>query len=100
MQAPDLLLVAVAVFALGVTLACALVPVMPIVAGIYRGQGSQGAAYGIYNTFYSLGLAAGPFAGAILVARWSFSAIFLATSAVLAAAGVLTWAVIGRLHWR
>ncbi|WP_332450362.1 MFS transporter [Methanoculleus sp.] len=100
MQAPDLLLVAVAVFALGVTLSCALVPVMPIVAGIYRGQGSQGAAYGIYNTFYSLGLAAGPFAGAILVARWSFSAIFLATSAVLAAAGVLTWAVIGRLHWR
>ncbi|MFA7199039.1 MAG: MFS transporter [Methanoculleus sp.] len=100
MQAPDLLLVAVAVFALGVALSCALVPVMPIMAGIYRDRGSQGAAYGIYNTFYSLGLAAGPFAGAVLVVRWSLPAIFLATSAVLAVAGLLTWAVIGRLHWR
>jgi len=100
MQAPNLLLVAAAVFALGVTLSCALVPVMPIMAEIYRDQGSQGAAYGIYNTFYSLGLAAGPFVGAVLTGRWPLPAIFLATSAVLAAAGVLGWAVIGRLHWR
>ncbi|WP_243670920.1 MFS transporter [Methanoculleus chikugoensis] len=52
----------------GARLSCAIVPVMPILAGIYRDHGSQGAAYGIYNTFYSLGLAAGPFAGAPLSA--------------------------------
>ncbi len=100
MQAPTLVLVAVAVFALGVTLSCALVPVMPIMAGIYRDQGSQGAAYGMYNTFFSVGLSVGPFAGAVLAGRWALPTIFLLQAAALAVVGVLGWPVIGRLGWR
>lgn len=100
MQAQTLVLATAAVFALGVALSCALVPVMPILAGIYRDHGSQGAAYGMYNTFYSAGLSVGPFAGAFLAGRWPLPAMFFATSAVLVVAGALGWAVIGRLHWR
>ncbi|WP_292520971.1 MFS transporter [Methanoculleus sp.] len=100
MQAPTLALVAVAVFMLGVTLSCALVPVMPILAGIYRDHGSQGAAYGIYNTLYSVGLAAGPFAGAALSGRWPLPAIFLLQAGLLGIMGVLGWLAIERLHWR
>ncbi|MBP7410452.1 MAG: MFS transporter [Methanoculleus sp.] len=100
MQAPSLPLIAAAVFVLGVALSSAMVPVMPILAGIYRGRGSQGAAYGIYNTFYSLGLAAGPFAGAAIVGRWSLSAVFLLQATVLAVIGVFIRLAIGRLHWR
>lgn len=100
MQAETLLLTAAAIFALGVALSCALVPVMPILAGIYRGRGSQGAAYGMYNTFFSVGLSAGPFAGAVLAGRWPLPAIFLLQAAVLAVTGVLGWLVIGRLRWR
>ncbi|MCM2465530.1 MFS transporter [Methanoculleus oceani] len=100
MQAPTLVLVAAAVFALGITLSCALVPAMPILADIYRGQGSQGAAYGMYNTFFSVGLSAGPFAGAILAGRLPLPAIFLLQAAVLVVMGALGWLVIGRLGWR
>jgi len=99
-EAPALPLVAAAVFALGIALSCALVPVMPIMAGIYRGQGSQGAAYGIYNTFFSVGLSAGPFAGAVIAGRWPLSAVFLLQATALAVTGVLGWLAIGRLHWR
>jgi hypothetical protein len=58
-QAPTLALATVAVFVLGVALSFALVPVMPVLAAIYRGRVSQGAAYGIYGTFYSLALRLG-----------------------------------------
>lgn len=100
MQAPTLVLLIAAIFALGVALSCALVPAMPILAGIYRGRGSQGAAYGMYNTFFSVGLSAGPFAGAILAGRWPLPVIFLLQAAVLAVMGALGWLVIGRLGWR
>ncbi|NLB01143.1 MAG: MFS transporter [Methanomicrobiales archaeon] len=90
-QAPTLLLTVAAVFMLGVGLSCAIVPVMPILAGIYRDRGSQGAAYGIYNTFYSLGLAAGPFAGAVLIGRLSLSVLFLLQAGGLAIIGVAGW---------
>ncbi len=100
MQASSLPLIAAAVFTLGVALSSAMVPVMPILAGIYRGRGSQGAAYGIYNTFYSLGLAAGPLVGAGIVGRWPLSAVFLLQATVLAVIGVLCWLAIGRLRWR
>ena len=100
MQAQTLVLVAAAVFVLGVALGSSLVPTMPILAGIYRDRGSQGAAYGMYNTFFSVGLSAGPFAGAVLVGRWPLPAIFLLQAAVLAVTGVLGWLVIGRLGWR
>ncbi|WP_214020486.1 MFS transporter [Methanoculleus sp.] len=100
MQAETLVLAAAAVFALGAALSCALVPTMPILAGIYRGRGSQGAAYGMYNTFFSVGLSAGPFAGAVLAGRWPLPAIFLLQAAVLAATGALGLLIIGRLAWR
>jgi DHA1 family multidrug resistance protein-like MFS transporter len=99
-QAPALMLTVAAVFVLGVFLSCALVPVMPILSGIYRDHGSQGAAYGIYNTFYSVGLAAGPFAGAALLGSLPLPAIFLSQAVFLAIVGVLIWILIGRLHWR
>ncbi|WP_292365185.1 MULTISPECIES: MFS transporter [unclassified Methanoculleus] len=100
MQAETLMHATAAVFALGVALSCALVPAMPILAGIYRGRGSQGAAYGMYNTFFSVGLSAGPFAGAVIAARWPLSAIFLLQATVLAAMGALGLLIIGRLGWR
>ncbi len=99
-QAPTLLLATAAVFVLGVALSCAIAPVMPILAGIYRGGGSQGAAYGMYNTFYSLGLAVGPFAGAALAGRWPLPAIFLLQAGVLAVVGAAGWLVAGRAGWR
>ncbi|PKL57093.1 MAG: MFS transporter [Methanomicrobiales archaeon HGW-Methanomicrobiales-6] len=100
MQGETLLLTAAAIFALGVALSCALVPAMPILAGIYRGRGSQGAAYGMYNTFFSVGLSAGPFAGAVLAGRWPLPVLFLLQAGVLAVMGVLGWFVVGRLRWR
>ena len=100
MRAPTLALVAVAVFVLGVTLSCVVVSVVPILSGIYRNHGSQGAAYGIYNTLYSVGLSVGPFVGAGLAARLPLPAIFLLQAAVLTVMGVLGWFVIGRLGWR
>ncbi len=100
MQAETLMLATAAVFALGAALSCALVPTMPILAGIYRGRGSQGAAYGLYNTFFSVGLSAGPFAGAAIAARWPLPAIFLLQAAVLGVMGTLGLLIIGRLGWR
>ena len=99
-QAPSLALVAAAILALGITLSCALVPMMPIMSGIYHDQGSQGVAYGMYNTFFSIGLAAGPFAGAALSGRYPLTAIFLLQAGVLAVMGVLGCLLIGRLGWR
>jgi multidrug resistance protein len=99
-QAPTLLLATAAVFVLGVALSCALVPVMPLLARIYRSGGSQGAAYGIYNTFYSLGLAVGPFAGAALSGRWPLPVIFLLQAGVLVIVGAAGWLAAGRAGWR
>ena len=96
MQAPTLLLTVAAVFMLGVGLSCSIVPVMPILAGIYRDHGSQGAAYGIYNTFYSLGLAVGPFAGAALIGRLSLPVLFLLQAGGLAIIGAAGWFAAGR----
>lgn len=95
-QAPTLILTTAAVFVLGVALSCAIVPVMPILAGIYRDHGSQGAAYGIYNTFYSLGLAAGPFAGAALIGRVPLPVLFLLQAIGLAITGAAGWFAAGR----
>jgi DHA1 family multidrug resistance protein-like MFS transporter len=69
-------------------------------AGIYRAQGSQGVAYGIYNTFYSIGLALGPFAGAALLSHCPLSAIFLLQGLVLGVVGMFGCFLIGRLGWR
>ncbi len=100
MQAPTLPLVAAAILTLGITLSSALVPVMPIMASIYRDQGSQGVAYGMYNTFYSIGLTAGPFAGAALLGHHPLTVIFLLQAGVLGVIGVFEYLLIGRLGWR
>jgi DHA1 family multidrug resistance protein-like MFS transporter len=100
MQAGALPLTAAAVFVLGIALSCAIVPVMPLLADIYRDHGSQGAAYGIYNTFFAVGLSAGPFAGAVLAGRWPLPAIFLGLAAFLGVTGVLSWVAFGRLGRR
>lgn len=99
-QAPSLALVAAAILMLGITLSCALVPMMPIMSGIYHNQGSQGVAYGMYNTFFSVGLSVGPFAGAALSGRYPLTAIFMLQAGVLAIMGVLGCLAIGRLTWR
>lgn len=99
-HAPTLPLIVAAILALGMTLGSALVPVMPVMAGIYRAQGSQGVAYGIYNTFYSIGLALGPFAGAALLSHCPLSAIFLLQGLVLGVVGMFGCFLIGRLGWR
>lgn len=100
MQAPTLVLIAAAIFVLGAALGSSLVPMMPILADIYRGRRSQGAAYGMYNTFFSAGLSIGPFAGAVLVGRWPLPTIFLVQAAILVVIGTLGWFAIGRLAWR
>ncbi|KLK89182.1 MFS transporter [Methanoculleus sediminis] len=100
MQAGALPLTAVAVFVLGIALSCALVPTMPLLADIYRDHGSQGAAYGMYNTFFAVGLSAGPFAGAILAGRWPLPAIFLLLAGFLGVTGILSWLAVGKLAWR
>ncbi|HOB18178.1 MAG TPA: MFS transporter [Candidatus Methanoculleus thermohydrogenotrophicum] len=100
MHAPTLPLVTAAIVALGVTLSSALVPVMPIMASIYRDQGSQGVAYGMYNTFFSIGLSTGPFAGAALLGRYPLATIFLLQAGVLGIIGVLEYLLIGKLGWR
>lgn len=73
---------------------------MPIMASIYRGQDSQGVAYGMYNTFFSVGLSIGPFAGAALLSRYSLPAIFLLQAGVLGVIGMLGCFLFGRLGWR
>jgi MFS transporter, DHA1 family, multidrug resistance protein len=98
MQPLSLVPVAVIVSLLGVTLALALVPVMPLLAGLYRSQGSQGVAYGIFNTLFSVGLAAGPFAGAVLVTAVSLPAIFIGHALLLMVAGVAGYAVMTSGH--
>ena len=100
MQAPTLSLVAAAILALGMTLGSALVPAMPIMADLYRDQGSQGAAYGMYNTFFSVGLALGPFAGAAILGHFPLPVIFLLQALVLGGMGALGCLAIGRLGWR
>ncbi|MDN7012409.1 MFS transporter [Methanoculleus sp. FWC-SCC3] len=100
MQAGVIPLTAAAVFVLGIALSCAVVPTMPLLADIYRDHGSQGAAYGMYNTFFAIGLSAGPFTGAVLADRWPLAAIFLLLAAFLGVTGILSWLAFGRLAWR
>lgn len=99
-QAPTLPLVIVGILMLGVALSAALVPVMPMMANIYRDRDSQGIAYGVYNTFFSIGLSAGPFAGAVLLRQISLPTIFLLQAGVLGTIGMLEYLLIRRLEWR
>ncbi len=87
MLAPDFLAVAGAILLLGFTLSVALIPTLPLMADLYRGEDAQGVAYGVYNSFFSVGLALGPFAGALLVGLLAIGDIFMLSAVLLAAAG-------------
>ena len=89
--APTLPLTAGALALLGIPISCVLSPTLPLLGDLYggRGGGSRGFAYGAYNTLFSAGLALGPFAGGLLVARLSLPATLLGHAALLAAVGVL-----------
>ncbi|WP_128693422.1 MFS transporter [Methanoculleus taiwanensis] len=100
MAMPDLLLVAVAVSLMGITLSLALIPTMPLIADLYRGEGAQGIAFGIYNTFFSVGLAVGPFAGALLTGLLLPRTLFLFHAAFLAVTGVFGFFMLRNAHFR
>jgi DHA1 family multidrug resistance protein-like MFS transporter len=86
--APDLLIVAGAVLLLGFTLSIALIPTLPLMADLYRGEGAQGVAYGVYNSFFSVGLALGPFAGALLANLLAVGSILFLSAVLLTGAGM------------
>ena len=94
---PTLLLTA-AVFALvGCTISFVLSPMMPLLSDMYGSGaegGSQGFAYGVYNTLFSLGLALGPFAGGLAITTFSFPATLYGHAVLLFAAGLLCFAFI------
>jgi multidrug resistance protein len=89
---PTLLLTA-AVFALiGCTISFVLSPMMPMLSDLYGSGvkgGSQGFAYGVYNTLFSLGLALGPVAGGLAITHFSFPVTFYGQAVLLCAAGLL-----------
>ncbi len=89
MMMPDLPLIAVAVSLMGITLSLALIPTMPLMADLYRDEGAQGIAFGIYNTLFSVGLAVGPFAGALLAGLLLPRTIFLSYATLLAVMGIV-----------
>jgi MFS transporter, DHA1 family, multidrug resistance protein len=63
---------------------------MPYVAALYGGSGpdsSQGFAYGLFNTVYSIGLAAGPLLGGMVISFTSIPVtLFMFTFALIAVA--------------
>jgi DHA1 family multidrug resistance protein-like MFS transporter len=91
MQVSSIASISVIISLLGITLAFALVPMLPLMAGLYRSQGSQGMAYGVFNTFFSVGLAIGPFAGALLVTTFSLPAIFTGHALLIIAVGLASY---------
>jgi MFS family permease len=103
MLMPSLVLTA-AVFALiGCTISCVLSPMMPLLSDLYGSGvdgGSQGFAYGVYNTLFSLGLALGPFLGGLAITTFSFPDTLYGHAVLLFAAGLLCFAFIktARIH--
>lgn len=97
MLMPSLLLSA-GVFALiGCTVSFVLSPMMPLQSDLYGSGvegGSQGFAYGVYNTLFSLGLALGPFLGGLAITTFSFPATLYGHAVLLFAAGLLCFAFI------
>ncbi len=98
--APELLVVAGAVLLLGFTLSIALIPTLPLMADLYRGEGAQGVAYGVYNSFFSVGLALGPFAGALLANLLAVGSILFLSAVLLAAAGTAGLLAVPAMRFR
>jgi len=91
MQAGSILLVAVIISLLGVTLSFALIPVMPLIAELYcRGgrRGSEGIAYGVFNSLYSVGLAVGPLLAASLISAYSLPVILSGHAMLILIVGI------------
>jgi DHA1 family multidrug resistance protein-like MFS transporter len=94
MLMPTMVLTA-GVFALiGCTISFVLSPMMPLLSDLYGSGaegGSQGFAYGVYNTLFSLGLALGPFAGGLAITSFSFPLTLYGQAALLCVTGLLCY---------
>lgn len=98
MLMPTLLLTAVVFALIGCTISCVLSPMMPLLSDLYGSSvegGSQGFAYGVYNTLFSMGLALGPFVGGLAITAFSFSDTMFGQALLLLVAGVLCLAFLG-----
>jgi MFS family permease len=94
---PTLLLTALVFALIGCTISFVLSPMMPLLSDLYGSGvdgGSQGFAYGVYNTLFSLGLALGPFAGGLAITTFSFPSTLYGHAVLLFAAGLLCLAFI------
>ncbi len=94
---PSFFLTAAVFSLLGITMGFSLTPMLPLLSDLYGGDGegnSRGMVYGIYNTLFSLGLAIGPFAGGLMVARFSLPFTIYVQAALLVAAGIIAYLVI------
>jgi MFS family permease len=98
---PTLVMTAVVFALIGCTISFVLSPMMPLLADLYGSGvegGSQGFAYGVYNTLFSLGLALGPFAGGLIITRFSFPVAFYGQAALLCGAGLLCYMFIAAVR--
>jgi len=94
---PSLLLTGAVFALLGITMGFAITPMLPMLSELYGGDAksnSQGFVYGIYNTLFSLGLAIGPFAGGILVAKLTLPLTLSAHALLLLIVGIGSYLVI------
>ena len=94
---PSLRMTAAVFSLLGATMGFALTPMLPLLSDLYGGNGdsnSGGLVYGIYNTLFSLGLAAGPFIGGLLIASYTFRSTVIGYGFILVLAGLVAFAVI------
>jgi len=94
---PSLRTTAIVFSFLGATMGFALTPMLPLLSDLYGGRdegSSKGLVYGVYNTLFSLGLAAGPFVGGILIASYTFRNTIIGYAFILALVGLAAFAVI------
>ena len=73
---------------------------MPMFSDLLRQggrAGSQGFAYGVYNTLFSLGLVLGPFAGGVLITNLTLPVTLYGHAALLAAVGVLCYVFVTQI---
>jgi multidrug resistance protein len=97
MLMPTLALTAIVFALIGCTISFVLSPMMPLLSDLYGSGadgGSQGFAYGVYNTLFSLGLALGPFLGGLAITYLSFPFAFYGQAVLLCVAGLLCFAFI------
>lgn len=94
MLMPSLSLTGTIFALLGATMGFAITPMLPLLSDLYGGNGknnSQGLVYGIYNTLFSLGLAAGPFIGGVLVANLTLPLTMYSLAFLLILVGVFVY---------